>query len=377
VADVFDADTNAIAGLGTVLDRAGIAGYAYALYTDGCTQHESHEGLLGAISSPIDDWQEIGAKNTRRGAELAEACGKEPLQAATWYSNLEKTSVARLRDRTYPEALPRILGPNEVVGSESAGKWDHDPVPAGKDPRNPAQPYHGPGEPTESAVAGEHWPLGMEERCGAITEKASVTRHLRDLLNAVIGRDLINEVLALVSGNWRKLYEQAMIFADTGTGFDAIKKNVDLGRYAIQTEWRGNAGWAASNWLEEYCTACAEHSQFMLDGSKTIAAFARGAYHQLAALDAGLDTILDLLVDLATCGAGGAIGIGISVLRGENPMEIAKAIVVEATKVGTVIDVLWVAAHRVRADLERLTIARATTPIGWPCTPYDHPEPGI
>ncbi|MFC7616262.1 hypothetical protein ACFQV2_25095 [Actinokineospora soli] len=251
------------------------------------------------LAAPLDRWQALAETNTARAADLAAACADELQRAAAHY---EKTELANLKlaDAHYPAATSPKLTPGEVIAHASTGDFG-DWESASADPRDPNSKYSGPPAPTE-LDATEGWPTDLEEKVERLTGATSVATHVRALLRQIVGLDPFDLITTLVSGDWKLLMTQGMIFEDTAIAFTRIKENITRGCYAIQDTWEGNAASAAENWLMAYAKAAGAHAQFSRDAGWKIKNFARAAYHGFVALNIGVDALLDSVVDLLFLG---------------------------------------------------------------------------
>ncbi|GAA4412521.1 hypothetical protein GCM10023148_06280 [Actinokineospora soli] len=359
----FDVVHEDVAKLGLLVGRAASAARLFAAQNYRSGPNELGEGLLGMLAAPLDRWQALAETNTARAADLAAACADELQRAAAHY---EKTELANLKlaDAHYPAATSPKLTPGEVIAHASTGDFG-DWESASADPRDPNSKYSGPPAPTE-LDATEGWPTDLEEKVERLTGATSVATHVRALLRQIVGLDPFDLITTLVSGDWKLLMTQGMIFEDTAIAFTRIKENITRGCYAIQDTWEGNAASAAENWLMAYAKAAGAHAQFSRDAGWKIKNFARAAYHGFVALNIGVDALLDSVVDLLFLGP----------LKG-NPLKGAGAVVAAYEAVADIADGLRSLAHLVQAAAEVVAGNGEVAASTWPAQPYDHPDPSL
>lgn len=371
----FHVEPAAVAGLGTLVSRNAGAAACYARYNTASGPNELGEGLIiNMCAESLDRWQALAEQNTRKATDLLTGCGEQLTKAAQFYrtTDLER---ARALDATYPPGGGNAkLRPDEVVAPNSAGDFS-DWEDASRDPRNPANEYAGPPWPTEAEAAGTGWDLDLEEQVDRITGAVSLARHLRDLLAKIVGIDLVDLIVTLISGKWDLLMYQGACIEDLHPGFTRIRENVDRGRYAVQDRWEGNAAGAAEVWLLNYSSAAGELATFGREAGWKVKNFGRAAYHQFVALNIAVDSLIDSLFDAAMRTAAGPIGAGISILRGENPLEAFASVISAATQVSTILDGLRTLGHEFQSVAEIVAGNGEVAARGWPSNPggYQHP----
>lgn len=365
----FDVHPPAVAGLGRLMTRNGDAAGVFSMHLEYRRPTGLDEGLLGLLNGPLNRVQDLGEANSRQGRDLARAVGAEFAKAAEFYSATDKKHAGAL-DSTYPGATSTRIDRDDVVAPDVT--FDEGPDPAA-DPKDPKKPYAGPPTDPGDAEVAANWPVDMEARLDALLGLCSVTNHIRMLLNAVTGADVLAEIAKWVGGDWTDLYRQAQVFEDTAFAYRVIRESVDRGRYLVQDHWEGNAASAAENWLAEYSAACAGHVEFMTEVSDQIKKFASAAYHSLVALNILVDTLLDTLVDYVTRGAGTIVAGAISVIKGENPLHSIVSILLSVSQISTVLDTIRGVAHGVAAILQQCVANAEVVAKTWPCVPYDHP----
>ncbi|XVV05162.1 hypothetical protein ACQPW3_07110 [Actinosynnema sp. CA-248983] len=366
----FFVHTPSLADLGRLVSRNGDAIGRFVQELEHRRPDGYQEGLLGLLNEPLNEVQRIGEANTRHAADLARTSGAEFGRLAVRYARADLDNQRKL-DATYPGATPTRLDEDDVVTPEAGFDGGRDPA---ANPANPAEQYPGvPPNPDEKAVA-EGWNVGFEKLVDDLLGRCSVAQHVRDLMRALTGRDIFEELTRLVGGDWSNLYRQGQAFADTAYACTIVKENVDRGRYLVQDKWRGNAADAGESWLAEYAAACQGHVEFMTEVSGQIKKFASAAYHAVAALTILVDTLLDAVVDLLTRNGGAFIGGAISILRGQNPLLGVASVVLAATKISSAIDAIRAVVHAVVSGLQVLVANGEVVAKQWPCTPYDHKE---
>ncbi|WP_309115027.1 hypothetical protein [Saccharothrix sp.] len=363
----FFVHTPSVAGLGRLVSRNGEAIGRFVLELEYRRPDGYQEGLLGLLNEPLNEVQRIGEANTRHAADLARTSGAEFARLAVRYARPD-VAAARALDATYPGATPTRIDEADVVAPDAGFDGGRDPA------ANPAEQYPGvPPNPDEKAVA-EGWNVDFEKGVDELLGRCSVAQHVRDLMKALTGRDVFEELTRLVGGDWSNLYRQGQAFADTAYACTIVKENVDRGRYLVQDKWNGNAADAAESWLAEYSAVCHGHVEFMTDVSGQIKKFASAAYHAVGALTILVDTLLDAVVDLLTRNAGAFIGGAISVLRGQNPLHGVVSVMFAVSKISSAIDAIRAAAHVAVSGLQVLVANGEVVAKQWPCTPYDHKE---
>ncbi|MEU7528776.1 hypothetical protein AB0A74_23800 [Saccharothrix sp. NPDC042600] len=366
----FFVDPPSVAGLGRLVTRNGEAVGRFVQELEHRRPDGYQEGLLGLLNEPLNEVQRVGEANTRHAAHLARTSGAEITALAAHYV---RTDLAKARDldAVHPGPTPTRLAAADVVTPDAGFDGGRDPA---ADPANPARPYPGvPPHPDEKAVA-EGWNVDFEKGVDELLARCSVAQHVRDLMRALTGRDVFEELTRLVGGDWSNLYRQGQAFEDTAYACTIVVENVDRGRYLVQDKWDGNAANAAESWLAEYAAACRGHVEFMTGVSGRIKKFASAAYHAVAALTILVDTLLDALVDLLTRNAGAFIGGAISVLRGQNPLHGVVSVLFAVSKISSAIDALRAAAHVAVSGLQVLVANGEVVAKQWPCTPYDRKE---
>jgi uncharacterized protein YukE len=371
----FHVEPAAVAGLGTLVTRNASAASGYARYNTNSGPNELGEGLIiNMCAGSLDRWQALAQQNSRKATDLLTGCGEQLKKAAQFYRTTDLKHAGQL-DATYPSGRGNDkLRPDEVVSPESSSDFS-DWEDASKDPRNPANDYAGPPWPTEAEAAGTGWDLKLEEKVDRITGAVSLARHLRDLLAKIVGIDLVDLVITLISGKWDLLMYQGACLEDLHPGFTRIRENVDRGRFAVQDRWEGNAAAAAEEWLLNYSRAAGEFATFGREAGWKIKNFGRGAYHQFVALDIAVDYLIDTLFDAALRTAAGPIGAGISILRGENPFEAFASVISAATKISTILDGLRALGHEIQSVAEIVAGNGEVAARDWPSNPggYQHP----
>jgi hypothetical protein len=371
----FYVEPAAVAGLGALVTRnAGAAG-KYATYNTGTGPNELGEGLIiNLCAESLDRWQRLAEENTGKAADLLTGCGEQLAKAAKFYQATDLKQAERL-DATYPPGGGNDkLTPGEVRAPDSTSDFS-DWEDASRDPRNPALEYAGPPWPTEAEAAGTGWDIKLEEEVDRITGAVSLARHLRDLLAKIVGIDFVDLIITLISGKWDLFMYQGACMEDLNPGFTRIRENVDRGRFAVQDRWEGNAAGAAEVWLLNYSLAAGELATFGRDAGWKVKNFGRAAYHQFEALNIAVDYLIDTLFDAALKTAAGPVGAGISILRGENPLEAFASVISAATQVSTILDAIRALAHEFQSVAELVAGNGEIAANSWPANPggYQHP----
>ncbi|WP_460395300.1 hypothetical protein [Actinophytocola sediminis] len=348
----------------------------FAFYNNGSGPNELGEGLLiNLCAQALDRWQQLAEDNSQRGAHLLAGCGAQLKEAAKFYVDEDREVAGRL-DEAYPHgggAAP--LEPGQVRAPDSAGEWTDWEDPS-SNPRDPSRVYQGPPQPTEADAAGSGWDIDLEGEVDRVTGAVSLARQIRDLLRAILGFDLVDVVVTLITGHWEMLLYQAMCVEDLDPGFTRIRENLDRGRFAVQDQWEGNAAGAAEVWLLNYGLAADELATFGREAGWKMKNFARAAYHQFQALNLAIDFLIDTLLDVALAAGGGMIGGAISVLRGENPIEAVGSVVSAYSQVSTILDGLRFLGHEFVGIAELVAGNGEIVARSWPSNPseYVHPE---
>lgn len=152
-----------------------------------------------------------------------------------------------------------------------------------EDPRHPGRTYGGPSElddnnPEKSLLGGEDlWPAGLVQLVQDTLGTGGFLGAYAGMIKDITGQDPFELVNRLLSGDWRKLYREAMLFDDAGGAFRAVYANVFNGRIGIEQCWRGHAAGSAENWLDDYKNASKQHAEFMTEAGQRILAWARAS----------------------------------------------------------------------------------------------------
>lgn len=372
----FYVQPSAVDGLSTLVTRNAGGAQLFASYNNGSGPNELGEGLLiNLCAQSLDRWQQLAEDNSRRGADLLAGCGEQLRQAAVFYEKTDRELAGKL-DNTYPPgggAAP--LEPGQVRAPDSASDFTDWENPS-SNPRDPGREYQGPPQPTEADAAGSGWDIDLEGEVDRVTGAVSLARQIRDLLKAILGFDLVDVVVTLITGNWEMLLYQAMCVEDLDPGFTRIRENLDRGRFAVQDRWDGNAAGAAEVWLLNYGLAADELATFGREAGWKMKNFAHAAYHQFQALNIAIDFLIDTLLDVALAAGGGLIGGAISILRGENPIEAVGSVVSAYSQVSTILDGLRFLGHEFVSIAELVAGNGEIVARSWPSNPggYHHPE---
>lgn len=367
----FAVKPDQVAGLGTLMTYCGDAAGLFSGHLRDRAAEEPGDGFLGKFNRTLNPLCHTGEWNTGMAARLGQACGTELGKAANFY--IQKENEAAILDSIYPAAVSKRVEVGLFPGG-APRSYTEGPDPKA-DPKNPQQEYKGP--PVDlSGQEGEYidgWPVGLEKVVDDINSKCSVAQHVRDLITKISGKDIFGILITQLTGDWQDVMRRGMVFEDTGFAFKLIRERVDRGRYLIQDAWDGNAASAAENWLAGYSRSCEEHAAFMAKVGDHVRKYANACYHAFSQVNIFLDTLLDLLADLLLKGAATPIAGVISLFRGDNPLKTIASIILQVTRIGTILDMLWVVFHGVVGTIQSIASERGIAEKMWPALPYDHP----
>lgn len=360
-----------VAGLGGLMTYCGDAAGLFSGHLCDRAAEEPGDGFLGNFNRTLNPLCHTGEWNTAMAARLGQACGSELVKAADFYVRMD--SQAAMLDSIYPPAASQRVDGESFPGGPPRNYTDG-PDPKA-DPKNPGRQYSGP--PVDlSGQEGEYidgWPVGLEKVVDDINGKCSVAQHVRDLITKISGKDLFGVLVTYLTGDWQDVMRRGMVFEDTGFAFKLIRERVDRGRYVIQDNWDGNAASSAENWIAGYSRSCEEHAAFMAKVGDHVRKYANACYHAFVGINICLDTLLDLLADFLLKGGADYVGGVLSVLRGENPLKSIASIVMQIARIGTIVDMLWVAVHSIVGAMQAFIAERGIGEKMWPAMPYDHP----
>ena len=368
----FAVEPKYVTGLGELMTYCGDAAGLFSGHLRDRAAEEPGDGFLGKFNKTLNPLCHVGEWNTGMAARLGQACGGELVKAADFYVR-ENDGTAATLDSIYPAAVStKVDGGGFPGGPPQSFTEGPDPK---ADPKNPQRQYSGP--PVDlSGQEGEYldgWPVGLEKVVDDINGKVSVAQQARDLITKVCGKDIFGILITYLTGDWQDVMRRGMVFEDTGFAFKLIKERVDRGRYLVQDNWDGNAAASAENWLAGYSRSCEEHATFMAKVGDHVRKYANACYHAFSQVNIFLDTLLDLLADLLLKGGATAVGGVISVLRGDNLLKTIASIILQVTRIGTILDMLWVVFHGIVGAIQAIAAERGIGETMWPATPYDHP----
>jgi hypothetical protein len=362
----FRVDAEAVSQLGMLVDRQGQRAMEHLnqdLVVKG-TLDEAREGILFTVWPALDRWQELARTNTSRGMELATKGGYGFQQAAMLYRKLD-TVQAGLLDDTYEPATSCLRPLDDGMTHQPPGH-------AFDDLMEQCRPDSATAEVRRELATLAHNIVTEGER---IMGLVSYFGQYRQLIKDVVGFDPYEEIGKVVVGDWEALGRDAIGLANTSDGFDAIKANLDQGRFEIQELWTGNAAGQAQEWLAGYSCACGQHAEFLRRASEEVLHFTRGVYHRYAALSSAIDTAVDTFMDaVLKAPLTPVFGEAIALLRGENRLEIWGSLFLAFSKISEVVGQIMMLAHSFAGITETVAGMGEAATASWPPEPYDHPN---
>lgn len=369
----FHVVPGSVAGLGGLVTRAGQAAGTFATALHDNATSSDGDGVYQLIEEPMARLRAAGQRNTGLARDLGIASGAELVKTAAFYGNVDRKEAGRL-DRTYnPESSDRHDEwnlPTAIATKSFADIADPD-----GDGCYAAKDYAGL---FEKALRRDQWAVDFEKQLNDLSDKTSFAGTVGNLMKKICGRNLLEEVTMLISGDWMQLYRESVVFADASKAFVVIRKNVDRGRFAIQDDWEGNAASYAENWLDAYSRSCTAHADFLEDAAREMERLSMAVYHRFKSLNILIGTVIDALAEWASA-ASVLSGIGKFASRaikgeiGSEDWDRLKEYAAMVTGIVSVIDLFWVFAHEYAALLAVLAGQSEVTAATWPTLAYDHP----
>lgn len=392
----FFADPDGIELLALLMDRQT---YAASLYRDqlnrpDVTTSQRDEGLLGVVFPTVNHWLALARVNTSTAERLATGARDEFDRAARSYADTDAGTSARL-DRTYPPAHAAALSLSQTPDPAKAGRLQ-DEEDASADPRDPHRTYAGPPElddadPAKTLLSDEGWPTGLEKAVQETLGTGGLLATFTGIIQDITGVDVVEKVNALLGGDWRQLYREAVLFGDTGHAFRAVRANVLNGRVGVEQYWQGNAAGGAEQWLDTYAAASGRHAEFVTEAGKRIFDWAQASYHLMENLRDGLGLVLDLVLAIVSEGSSeeielaieafeatvGDVGTVVGFAQGDDvPQRLIGLVASLCETVQGVSDTttaLLALAHGLAASGEIVAMLAPVGPYAWPPDPYRFP----
>jgi uncharacterized protein YukE len=327
--------------------------------------------LLNIVAPPLDQLQKQAENDTETAARLLGTCGAELDAAWVHYRDLDDRAEAEIDARNpFRGERPRRLEHGDVRDPANAGNFD-DVEPLDRDPRDPSRPLDPAGPtPTEADAAGPGWPVELEESASRLTSYTSVAEPIRAVLIQLLGNDPFEVVTQVFTGRWEPVLRQGMAVENLHQVYTWVAANVDRGRYAVQSQWNGNAADAAEEWLARYSAAARAFARWSKQAGEHIQSFARAAFHACEAVQGYLNLIIDIVIDAITLGLAGPIVGSARAINAQTLAELRDAIASIAlawSQIGTAIDSIIARAHEFVGIMNNHHAGMsAVTVRGWP-----------
>lgn len=355
------------------MTRAGDAAGTFATALHDNATSSDGDGVYQLIEEPLARLRAVAQHNTELARDLGQASGEELRKSAVFYGKADAEQAGRL-DRTYhPETADRRDEWN-LPNAIATKSFDDITDPDG-DGHYTRKDYAGL---FDKALRRDQWAVDFEKQLNDLSGHTSFTATAGNLMKKICGRNLLEEVTMLISGDWLQIYRESIVFTDASKAFEVIRKNVDRGRFAIQDDWEGNAASYCENWLDAYSRSCTAHAKFLERAAREMERLAMAAYHRFSSLNSLIGTLLDELAGFVS--AGGLIGkIGSFASRaikgeiGAEDWNRLKEYAALASGIAAIIDLFWVFAHEYAALLAVLAGQSEVTAATWPTLSYDHP----
>jgi len=369
----FHVVPGSVAGLGGLVTRAGDAAGVFATALHDNATSSKGDGVYQLIEEPLARLRSVAQHNTELARDLGKTSGEELRKTAEFYGKLDEAQAGKL-DRTYNHET-----------SDRHDEWNLPTAIATKSFEDIADP-DGDGHYTRKDYAGlfdqalrrDQWAVDFEKQLSDLTSFTSFAATVGKVTKGLCGRNVIEEVAMLISGDWMQIYRESVVFTDTSKAFEIIRKNVDRGRFAIQDDWDGNAASYCENWLDAYSRSCTAHAKFLDRAAREMERLAMAAYHRFSSLNILISTLIDAVAEWIAMGGllkkfrtlwKEAVDDGFSA----SDFKRLGAIAAVVTNIVAIIDLFWVFAHEYAALLAVLAGQSEVTAATWPTLAYDHP----